>query len=71
MGMQHMSDTEKMILSALQSWSQIIARLDQRLLNHTDERLERQVSPERNRLIYLLGHLTVAHDKNAGPVTHG
>jgi hypothetical protein len=58
-----MSDTERMILSALQSWSQVIARLDQKLLNLTDEQLERQVSPERNRLIYLLGHLTVAHDK--------
>jgi hypothetical protein len=42
-----MSDTERMILSALQSWSQVIARLDQRLLNLTDEQLERQVSPER------------------------
>jgi hypothetical protein len=41
----------------------VIARLDQRPLNLTDEQLERQVSPERNRLIYLLGHLTVAHDK--------
>ena len=41
-----MSDTERMILSALQSWSQVIARLDQRLLNLTDEQLERQVSPE-------------------------
>jgi hypothetical protein len=45
--MQHMSDTERMILSALQSWSQVIARLDQRLLNLTDEQLERQLSPER------------------------
>ena len=38
-----MSDTERMILSALQSWSQVIARLDQRLLNLTDEQLKRQV----------------------------
>jgi hypothetical protein len=29
-----MSDTERMILSALHSWSQVIARLDQRLLDH-------------------------------------
>ena len=42
-----MSDTDRMILSGLQSWSQVIARLDQRLLNLTDEQLERQVSPER------------------------
>jgi hypothetical protein len=41
----------------------VIARLAQRLFNLTDEQLERQASPERNRLIYLLGHLTVAHDK--------
>jgi hypothetical protein len=37
-----MSDTERMILLALQSWSQVIARLDQRLLNLTDEQLKRQ-----------------------------
>jgi hypothetical protein len=61
--MQHMSDTEEMILSALQSWSQVISRLDQRLLIVTDEQLDREVSPGRNRLIYLLGHLTAAHDK--------
>jgi hypothetical protein len=42
-----MSDTERMIPSALKSWNQVIARLDQRLLNLTDEQLERQVSPER------------------------
>jgi hypothetical protein len=60
---QRMSDTERMILSALQSWRQVITRLDQKLLNLTDEQLENQVAPGRNRLIYLLGHLAVAHDK--------
>lgn len=29
----------------------------------TDEQLESEVAPGRNRLIYLLGHLTVAHDR--------
>jgi hypothetical protein len=62
-GIEHLSDTKRMILSELQSWSQVIARLDQRLLNLTDKQLERQVSPKKHRLIYLLGHLTVAHDK--------
>jgi crotonobetainyl-CoA:carnitine CoA-transferase CaiB-like acyl-CoA transferase len=58
-----MSNEERMIHSALQSWNQVLTRLDQRLLDLTDEQLERQIAPERNRLIYLLGHLTVAHDK--------
>jgi DinB superfamily len=57
-----MSNTERMIHSSLQSWSQVLARLDQRLLGLNDEQLECPVAPERNRLIYLLGHLTVAHD---------
>lgn len=52
-----------MILSALQSWNQVIGRLDQKLSTMTDVQLEREVAPERNRLIYLLGHLTVAHDR--------
>jgi hypothetical protein len=58
-----MSNAEQMVHAALQSWSQVVARLDGRLLGLTDEQLERPVAPERNRLIYLLGHLAVAHDK--------
>ena len=57
-----MSDTERMILLALRSWNQVIGRLDQALLTLTEEQLERQVAPEKSRLIYLLGHLTVTHD---------
>jgi hypothetical protein len=36
-----MSDTERMILPLLQPWSQVIARLDQKVLNLTDEQLKR------------------------------
>ena len=61
--MRHMSDTEQMILSALQLWNQVIGRLDQRLTNLTDVELGRQICPEKNRLIYFLSHLTAASDK--------
>jgi len=57
-GMEHMSDTERMILSALHCGATDCAS---RYL--TDEQLERQVFPKKNRLICLLGHLAVAHDK--------
>lgn len=45
------------------SWKQIINRLDQRFASLNDEQLQRQVAPGKNRLFYLLGHLTVMHDR--------
>jgi hypothetical protein len=45
------------------SWNQIVNRLDQRLGSLDDEQLQKQVAPNKNRLFYLLGHLTVVHDR--------
>ena len=58
-----MSDAELFINGALQTWKQVISRLDQRLIPLADEELERSEAPGRNPLNYLLGHLTVAHDR--------
>jgi hypothetical protein len=54
---------ELLVKSAVASWKQIIERLDRRLLPLTDEELQKQVAPEKNRLVYLLGHLTAVHDR--------
>jgi DinB family protein len=45
------------------SWKQIVNRLDQRFAPLDDEQLQKQVAPNKNRLFYLLGHLTVVHDR--------
>jgi hypothetical protein len=50
-------------ITALNSWKLVIGRFDQNLATLTDEQLQTQVAPARNRLIYLLGHLTAVHDR--------
>jgi uncharacterized damage-inducible protein DinB len=45
------------------SWKQIINRLDERFAPLDEEQLQKQVAPNKNRLFYLLGHLTAVHDR--------
>ena len=58
-----MTNEELLGLTALNSWKLIIGRLDQNLAKLTDEQLQKQVAPGKNRLFYLLGHLTAVHDR--------
>jgi hypothetical protein len=48
---------------AVSSWKQIIERLDKMFASVPDEGLNQPVAPGRNRLYYLLGHLTAVHDR--------
>jgi hypothetical protein len=48
---------------AVNSWKQIIARLDKMFSDIRDEDLKQHVAPGRNRVFYLLGHLTAVHDR--------
>lgn len=58
-----MSIDELFLSTVVSSWKQIVSRLDQRFASLNDEQLEKQVAPDRNRLFYLLGHLTAVHDR--------
>ena len=53
---------ELFVTTVVTSWRQIINRLDERLASLDDEQLQKQVAPNKNRLFYLLGHLTAVHD---------
>ena len=56
--------TEIMLANAaLNSWKLIIGRLDAAIAPLSDEQLQRQVAPGKNRLLYLVGHLTAVHDR--------
>ena len=48
---------------AVSSWKQIIDRLNKALAAISDEDLKKQVAPGRNRVSYILGHLTAVHDR--------
>jgi len=53
---------EVMIKMVLDRWYALIKNFDTVLGSITDEQLQKEVSPKRNRGIYLLGHLTAVHD---------
>jgi hypothetical protein len=49
--------------TVLNGWKQVIDRLNKSFDSFTDADLQREVSPGRNRVYYLLGHLTAVHDR--------
>ena len=58
-----MANEELLGITALNSWKLVIGRLDQNLASLTDEQLQKRVAPGKNRLFYLVGHLTAVHDR--------
>lgn len=63
-GKQIQMTTEEILAStALNSWKLVIGRVNEGIASLDEERLQRPVAPGKNRLLYLLGHLTVTHDR--------
>ena len=58
-----MTTEELFTQTAIHSWKLATERLDQMLSSLSDEELQTQVAPGRNRVFYLLGHLTAVHDR--------
>jgi hypothetical protein len=58
-----MTNEELLASTALNSWKLVIGRLTGAVASLSDEQLQRQVAPGKNRLVYLIGHLTVTHDR--------
>lgn len=50
------------IKMALKAWNSELARADQFIFDLSDEKWYNQVSPGRNRAIYLIGHLIASND---------
>ena len=57
-----MTNDEILAVTVVGSWKLVIKRFDKLLGNFTDEQLQQQVAPSKNRVFYLLGHLTAVHD---------
>lgn len=58
-----MTVEEQLSNTALNAWKLVIGRFDTAIGPLTDEQLQRQVAPGKNRLLYLVGHLTAVHDR--------
>lgn len=58
-------ETHKQLIvkSVLDSWYSRVEAANKAFDSLTDEQLQNEVSPNKNRAIYLLGHLTAVHDK--------
>jgi uncharacterized damage-inducible protein DinB len=58
-----MTREEILGVTVLNSWGLAINRFGKTLSELSDEQLQQQVAPGRNRVFYLLGHLTATHDR--------
>jgi DinB superfamily len=58
-----MTQEELLVSTALSSWKLIISRVDHAIAPLGEQELQRQVAPGRNRLFYLIGHLTATNDR--------
>jgi hypothetical protein len=57
-------ETKQLIVkSVLDAWNSRIEAANKMFDSFTDEDIQKEVSPGRNRAIYLLGHLALVHDK--------
>ncbi len=57
-----MNPTQTMIKMTFDRWHALIKQFSEALDAMTDEQLQQEVSPGKNRGIYLLGHLIAVHD---------
>jgi hypothetical protein len=58
-----MDPNEVFIATTIASWKQITGRVDKAVAGYTDEQFERHIAPGRNRVRYLIGHLTAVNDR--------
>jgi hypothetical protein len=54
---------QALVTSALSSWKSAVERADRLFSPLSEEQLQQEVAPGKNRLIYLWGHLTAVHDR--------
>lgn len=58
-----MTADSQLIDSALRDWKHNVDRIEAFLAPLSDEQLQQEVAPGRNRLLYLAGHLAAVHDR--------
>src|SRR6267142_1607684 len=57
-----MTTDQLMIDTALASWRQVVAQASDSFNSLTDDQFQHEVAPGKNRVLYLLGHLTAVND---------
>ena len=59
----YMTQDELFINTVLSTWKLVIGRLDQAVASFSDQQFQQEVAPKKNRIFYLVGHLTAVHDR--------
>ena len=58
-----MNNEELFAATTIKTWTTVTARLEKILSTLSDDDLQSEVAPGRNRVYYILGHLTAHHDR--------
>jgi hypothetical protein len=58
-----MATTKLLVKMVMDRWNGSISNLNKQLNTLTDEQLEKEIAPGKNRGLYLLGHLIAVHDE--------
>lgn len=70
-----MTADQQLVDATLRAWKFNADRIEKFFADLSDEQLEQEIAPGRNRLIYLLGHFVAVHDRmlpllGVGPRLH-
>jgi hypothetical protein len=57
-----MEQSQILVDMALKAWNQQISRAEKFFDSQTDENLQKEIAPGKNRVIYLLGHLVASNE---------
>src|SRR4051812_4492993 len=57
-----MTTTETAVKMILDRWNSSVKSCDELLNSLSDEQLQKEIAPKKNRGVYLLGHLIAVHD---------
>ena len=58
-----MTNEEILVQIAIRTWKSVASRLNKLLSSLSEEELQQEVSPGRNRVYYIVGHLAAVHDR--------
>ncbi|MEO7455344.1 MAG: DinB family protein [Gemmatimonadaceae bacterium] len=58
-----MTPDEHLVDAALRAWKTNVDRAETFFASLSDDQLQLEIAPGRNRLVYLLGHLVAVHDR--------
>jgi hypothetical protein len=58
-----MNPNTQLVATVIQAWRLTIDRTSKTLASFTDDDLQLEVAPGKNRLYYLMGHLAATHDR--------